>query len=104
MLGTLPGAEEPEQDLEGKQAQRGDRSTGSLEGSAPGPPRDAGALQPDMTLGSLHSPSAPWEGPRISRPPLLCRETLLLPGVPPLTSLVADGRLYLHLITPKGSP
>ena len=44
VLGTLPGADEPEQDLEGKQAQREDRSTKSLEVSAPGPSRDAGAL------------------------------------------------------------
>lgn len=76
MLGTLPGAEEPEQDLEGKQAQRGDRSTRSLEGSAPGPPRDAGALQPDMTWAASTAPLHPGKDHGSLAPPPL-------PGEPP---------------------
>lgn len=44
VFGTPPGGDEPEQDLEGKQAQRDDRSAEGLEVSAPGPSRGAGAL------------------------------------------------------------
>lgn len=44
VLGTPPGGDEPEQDLEDKQAQREERSAEGLEVSAPGPSRGADVL------------------------------------------------------------
>lgn len=70
-------------------------------------PEAQACCQPDMTLGQPRSPLCTLgRTMNLSPPPLLflCRETLLLPGVPLLTFLVADGRLYLHLTTPMGSP